>query len=123
VGRRVMLNDVSIALTAADPVACIELDKGRVEGSTVTLSGCDLGIGFARRVSLAGLTLLDSLSIGIHSRRVELQDSTVTGSNGSSGPDILSKSRPVLSNTTCDHGARIIGGEITAEPWGVCAGD
>jgi hypothetical protein len=121
-GQRVFVDDVSITLTAANPASCVDV-YNYLGGTSLTLSGCRLGIFYARRVDLVGLTVTNSIFMGLVARHVALQDSTVTGSNGSMGPDIGSTTRPRLVNTVCDHSAHLIDHLPTSESWGVCAGD
>ena len=40
--------------------------------------------------------------------------------------DLLSRSKPVLTNTSCETSARLVptkGGYLSGAPWGVCAND
>jgi hypothetical protein len=61
---------------------------------------------------------------GIFAERCRLTDSVATGNfDGSVPADLLTKRRPLLVNTTCDHSAVVpVSGPPTAT-WGVCADD
>ncbi len=63
---------------------------------------------------------------GVAANTVVLHASTITGNFGGNGGavplDVLSKHRPVLRTTTCDHSGKGFGLD-PIPTWGVCAAD
>jgi hypothetical protein len=59
---------------------------------------------------------------GVTARRAQLTDSTVTPN---SYADVLTWSKPALTNSTCDHSVRLRRTGLLSldDTWGVCAGD
>lgn len=115
--KPMVLNQVTVTNSGGD---CI-LGK-KIFGDDVTVTGCHTGIAANGAVQLSHLNSHDNLSAGIDARRVKLADSTLAANH----TDVLTRSKPVLTNTTCETSARLLrikGGYSIGAPWGVCAND
>jgi len=110
-----------LAVTTNSGGNCIMGSKLR--GVDVTVTGCHTGITMLRSVRVEGLDDRDNLTVGVTATRVRLINSVVTGNIFiGQALDILSRRRPVLTNTTCDASAQWIN-DTVGPAWGVCAGD
>jgi hypothetical protein len=101
VAKQITVDDVDVTMTGDGVKSdCIEASQpgGKVVGTNLTVTGCEIGVT-ALAVDVANLTVTDS-NYGVFSGgKLELTDSSVTGSMTL---DLYSKKRPVLVNTTCD---------------------
>ena len=116
--RRVTANNVDVALTGgADAEECISATKGdgKIDGTNVTVSGCWYGVS-SFRATLVGLTVTNSHIGAYVGGKLQLRDSSVTGS---AIVDLSSSMKPKLVNTTCGTSSHV----TTDQTWHVCAND
>jgi len=115
--KPMVLNQVTVTNSGGDGI----LGK-KILGDDVTVSGCQTAIATDGIVQLSRLNAHDNI-YGVDARRMRLTDSTVTTNTSD---DLLSRSKPVLTNTSCETSARLVrtkGGYLVGGSWGVCAGD
>jgi hypothetical protein len=84
-----------------------------LKGVNVTSTDNYSGAEAWRTLKLANAQVIGNTFSGVAGTRVQLSDSTVTG-NGF--VDVLSRTRPVLKNTTCNRSL-----DFNDMSWGVCA--
>jgi hypothetical protein len=130
------INGRDIRLTNVNVIDSVDfgiwaLLGGKVRGSNVIVNGNARGGIAAGKVQLTGLTAMDNGNMtfggpggGVYAGRIALTDSTVAGNLyvGGSG-DLLSGSRPKLSDTTCGTSLNTRATSPAEESWGVCTFD
>jgi hypothetical protein len=125
-----------VRLTNVTMVDCADfgiwaLLGGKVRGSNVMITGSARGGIAAGKVQLTGLTAMYNGNTtfggpggGVYAGRIALTDSTVASNlyAGGSG-DLVSGSRPKLTNTTCGTSVNTRAKTPAEGTWAVCAFD
>lgn len=92
--------------------------ESRLRATNVQSNNNGHGVFGLNKIRIDGLTATNNVYNGVFCRKLRLLNATVTGSQ--SGVDLNTRSRPSLTNVTCDHSSFW---SSTPIPWGVCAGD
>jgi hypothetical protein len=122
---------IAVTASATDYDTCfhtVPSDGVATLTADLDCSGLEGVLSFAG-ISVRGLAQLSHLDshdnlTGVSAWRTKLTDSTLSA-NGVI--DLLSKSKPVMTTTSCETSARLVrmpgGGFMFGAPWGVCAND